>query len=242
MFMVNRPYEAMQLRLLNPESATAIVPWSQVTRASDQVVTRLVVNSQVFRDYTIIQQMKANVEGMLARETGKTLVRKTALSRAYCRVKGINVANDFHNLPFDLKTAERAGVVERMGEFTTTSQPIRIVDTERYIAILKSYYPDEQMDELTETLITEYINKHHGYLQSFEGMPGAHAEVLAVDDVFKKLREKVNNVDNYLGEIEVYTIKIQYPDSKDFLSNFKACKNCDGILRHPIQIHTGRIE
>lgn len=71
-------------------------------------------------------------------------------------------------------------------------------------------------------------------------MPGAHAEILAVDDVFKQLRIRGLDPQKYLHEIEVYTFKTKNPKKDDYLKAFEACANCGDILVPPIKVRTGR--
>lgn len=164
-----------------------------------------------------------------------------AISRATCEIKGITFYNtkEFSNLPFDLNAAIEKKVVIKAGEFTNGSAPIKVTNIDRYILTLKEYYPSK-MDELTEKWIRNYIIKHNGHLQNFNGMPGAHAEVLAVDDVLKQLRAQGLKPEEYLTNIDVYTLKTNRPSKDDFLSEFEACANCSGILDPLINVHTGR--
>lgn len=167
---------------------------------------------------------------------------KVAISRATCEIKGITLYNtrEFSNLPFDLKAAKEKGVVIDTGKFENGSAPIKVTDIDRYIATLNKYYPSE-MDELTEGWIRIYIVKHNDHLQNLNGMPGAHAEVLAVDDVLKQLRAQKLDPEEYLKDIDVYTLKTNRPNKQDeFLKEFPACANCSGILDPRINIHTGR--
>lgn len=165
-----------------------------------------------------------------------------AISRATCEIKGITLYNtsEFSNLPFDLNAAIKKNVVIKTGEFKNGSAPIKVTDIDKYIVVLTQYYPDQKMDELTQQWIKDYIIKHNGHLQNFNGMPGAHAEVLAVDDVLKQLRAQELNPEEYLTDIDVYTLRTNRPSKDNFLSEFAACANCSGILDPRINIHTGR--
>lgn len=166
-----------------------------------------------------------------------------AISRATCEIKGITLYNtrEFSNLPFDLNAAIKENVVIKTGEFKNGFAPIKVTDIDKYIAVLTQYYPDKKMDELTQQWIKDYIIKHNDHLQNLNGMPGAHAEVLAVDHVLKQLRAQGLNPEEYLTDIDVYTLKTNRPNKQDeFLKEFPACANCSGILDPRINIHTGR--
>lgn len=177
----------------------------------------------------------------IARNMKENWKQRIAICRATCKIKGIifEKATDFFNLPFDLNAAIKDKVVAK-GEFDGKSAPIRVIDVEGYLKKLAAYYPDERMDELTKKLIENYLMKHKDHLSNFDGMPGAHAEIVAVDDVFKQLRAQNLDPEKYLDQIEVYTLKANRPSKPDFLSPFEACHNCSGILDPQITIHTGR--
>lgn len=167
-----------------------------------------------------------------------------AISRATCTVEGItfDTTQQFANLPFSLNDAINAQVVfADTSKFAGNSAPIQVIDIDRYISKLAGLYPDEKMDKLTKDLIKNYLVTHKDRLSNFDGMPGAHAEILAVDYVFKQLRARKLDPKTYLSTIEVYTLKTNRPAKKDdFLREFEACANCSGILDPQIKVHTGR--
>lgn len=230
----NNGFEATEQSLLHSSSQI-------IARNSNEQVHKTIANTMVKEERHLNNiaafQAMARARNLLNKEWRS----KVAISRATCEIKGITFHNttEFSNLPFDLNAAKEKGVVVEAGEFTNGSAPIKVTDIDRYIATLNEYYPSE-MDELTEGWIRSYIVKHNDHLQNLNGMPGAHAEVVAVDDVLKQLRAQRLDPEEYLKDIDVYTLKTNRPSKEDFLSEFVACANCSGILDPRINIHTGR--
>lgn len=212
-----------------------------IARTSNAQINKTIANTNV-KETKHLDNIAAFQAMAKARNLDNEVWKKLkAISRATCEIKGITLYNtrEFSNLPFDLNAAIEKNVVIKTGEFKNGSAPIKVTDIDRYIAILNEYYPSE-MDELTEGWIRSYIVKHNDHLQNLNGMPGAHAEVLAVDDVLKQLRAQGLNPEEYLTNIDVYTLRTNRPSKDNFLSEFPACANCSGILDPRINIHTGR--
>jgi hypothetical protein len=139
------------------------------------------------------------------------------------------------------QATEAKAVFADTNKFTGNSAPIQVIDIDRYISKLAGLYPDKEMDKLTEDLIKNYLVTHKNHLSNFDGMPGAHAEILAVDYVFKQLSARGLDPKKYLSAIEVYTLKTNRPAKEDdFSREFEACANCSGILDPQIKVHTGR--
>lgn len=232
------PFQATRVALLNsnPEGKIQIL-----ARNGDQKISKTVVNTRIYEDKrSNLQSFQAELRERIHEVKG--LKNKVAASKATCTIHGIDFesAKEFNNLPFTLNDALKAKVVVQ-GEFTGQSAPIKVVDIEGYIATLKPYYPAEEMDEATERLIKKYLIKHKDNLSNFDGMPGAHAEILAVDDVFKQLRMKGLTPEDFFNEIDVYTVYIKTPKNEEqFLQPFVACRNCSGILDPLINVVTKR--
>lgn len=232
------PFEATRVALLNsnPEGKIQIL-----ARNGDQKISKTVVNTRIYEDKrSNLQSFQAELRERIHEVKG--LKNKVAASKATCTIHGIDFesAKEFNNLPFTLNDALKAKVVVQ-GEFTGQSAPIKVVDIEGYITTLKPYYPAEEMDEATERLIKKYLIKHKDNLSNFDGMPGAHAEILAVDDVFKQLRLKGIKPELHFKDIDVYTVYIKTPKNEEqFLQPFVACRNCSGILDPLINVVTKR--
>ncbi|MCX8587931.1 MULTISPECIES: YwqJ-related putative deaminase [unclassified Gilliamella] len=232
------PFEATRVALLNsnPEGKIQIL-----ARNGDQKISKTVVNTRIYEDKrSNLQSLQADVRERISKEDGWK--SKVAASKATCTIHGMDFesAKEFNNLPFTLKHALKAKVVVQ-GEFTGQSAPIKVVDIKGYIATLKPYYPDKKMDEATEKLIEQYLIKHKDNLSNFDGMPGAHAEILAVDDVFKQLRAKDIKPELHFKDIDVYTVYVKDPKNKEqFGQPFVACRNCSGILDPLINVVTKR--
>ncbi|MWP47972.1 YwqJ-related putative deaminase [Gilliamella sp. Pas-s27] len=240
---LDNPYEATKQALLPPSSKT---PESDqrvqvLARIDNQLYSKTIVNSIIAeaRSFEYIANYPGQVRAKIEKDA--KWKKRVAISKATCTIKGIIFENakEFGNLPFDLQSAIKAKVVVQ-GKFTGNSAPISVIDIEGYIATLRSFYPDRKMDKLTAKLIKNYLIKHKDHLSNFNGMPGAHAEIVAVDDVFKQLRMRGLDPEEYLHEIEVYTFKTKNPKKDDYLKAFKACANCSGILDPLIKVRTGR--
>lgn len=177
--------------------------------------------------------------------SGKTtgdFKREKAQSVAFCDAVGIsqNDAEIFGNLKFEYEDA--ASLFEKIGVWGNNSVGYRISEAniEKYIVLLESKYPKQKMHDLTKKSIRKYMLEHKDYLNNIHGMPGAHAEVVAADDLFRKLDEKPGGVEGNLKNITIVTLKTNRPKKDDFLSPFTACTNCSNILSNQIQIITGR--
>jgi hypothetical protein len=246
---LDNPIEAIDYALSGgllalPDKSASNKKIQVLVRVDDQTSSTTEVDTVIEESYALdnIEKFK-----QMARSSGvedSDWKKLKAISRATCTVEGITfeTTQEFANLPFNLKQATEAKVVfADTNKFTGNSAPIQVIDIDRYISKLAGLYPDEKMDELTKNLIKNYLVKHKNHLSNFDGMPGAHAEILAVDYVFKQLRARELDPKKYLSAIEVYTLKTNRPAKEDdFLREFEACANCSGILDPQIKVHTGR--
>lgn len=229
------------------------IPWqkqgygvlSRTTVIESNNADRVVSNIQKLKESALTQVVDKNV-----------WAKRTAISRATCEIEGIHFenANDFYNLAFGLKEAKSIGLVRvtTLDEVETAKtlgvivdrpdELVRVTDIDKYIATLENKYLKSSklyMNTQTKQLIKTYLVKQDGYFNRWYGMPGAHAEVLAVNDVYNQLEAKGLNPSDYQSKIEVYTLNTQHPDG-NFLYEFCACPNCSGILDYRNIIHTGR--
>jgi hypothetical protein len=246
---LDNPIEAIDYALSDgllalPDKSASNKKIQVLVRVDDQTSSTTEVDTVIEESYALdnIEKFK-----QMARSSGvedSDWKKLKAISRATCTVEGITfeTTQEFANLPFNLKQATEAKVVfADTNKFTGNSAPIQVINIDRYISKLAGLYPNKKMDKLTEDLIKNYLVTHKNHLSNFDGMPGAHAEILAVDYVFKQLRARGLDPKTYLSAIEVYTLKTNRPAKEDdFLREFEACANCSGILDPQIKVHTGR--
>jgi len=104
---------------------------------------------------------------------------------------------------------------------------------------IKNIYGKEpysmKMDSKVEAAIRKYIKENNYELSTFDGHPGLHADVLAVNkgSLDGKSAEKL--------ELAVYRLaKTNKGGTKPQGGEFPACKNCTGIIEHlKVYISTG---
>lgn len=108
-----------------------------------------------------------------------------------------------------------------------------------YMKEIKNIYGKEpysmKMDSKVEAAIRKYIKENNYELSTFDGHPGLHADVLAVNkgSLDGKSAEKL--------ELAVYRLaKTNKGGTKPQGGEFPACKNCTGIIEHlKVYISTG---
>ena len=108
-----------------------------------------------------------------------------------------------------------------------------------YIEEIKNIYNGKpykmEMDEKVEDAIREYIKEKNYEVSSFDGHPGLHADVLAVNSglIAKKPAEEL--------ELAVYRLaKTNKDGTRPQGGEFPACKNCTGIIKYlKVHISTG---
>ncbi|WP_199608602.1 contractile injection system protein, VgrG/Pvc8 family [Flocculibacter collagenilyticus] len=156
----------------------------------------------------------------------KEMSRLAAISRA--QVNGVTITQRaFTNL--------RGSVNNFKGIEQLDDQSYRIVDFNLYIRRVERLYIDsgQQLHPRTKELISKHVGSSgEKTFETFAGIPGLHAEVQAVNDIFNQVKNA------NLKDIDVATFKISKVGSNG--EPFKACSNCGGILRPPINVITGR--
>ena len=131
------------------------------------------------------------------------------------------------NLRFPMKARDDDTVSIADGVLT-------VKDPVKYMNELKALYDNNgtPMHPRTEAMIRAYLLRNEGRgLSTLDGAPGAHAEILALNELFTKAPE-LNVSDITLG-----TMRLR-PDSPE---DFPACTNCSGIL-DGVEIITGRVD
>ncbi len=101
------------------------------------------------------------------------------------------------------------------------------------------YYAE--MDQVIKELIRDYLKRvdHEsgGMIGIFAGLPGCHAEVRAVNNLFNKL--EINPRSLSTKSIQIATYKTQSGNYQ--FTEHKACRNCQGILKD-MNILTGVVD
>lgn len=105
----------------------------------------------------------------------------------------------------------------------------------KYIANSPNGGATDQLNSKTRSLISNYMDEGptgDGTFSSNEGMPGFHAEVRATNNLFNLNEELLEE------DAEVATYKLSGRKKLGSTIPFKACANCSGILKSPINIVT----
>jgi hypothetical protein len=110
---------------------------------------------------------------------------------------------------------------------------------DEYMKEIKDIYKDDpynmEMDSKVKDAILKHIKENNYELSTFDGHPGLHADVLAVN------RGLLDGKSAKELELAVYRLaKSDKAGKKPQGSEFPACKNCTGIIKHlKVHISTG---
>jgi hypothetical protein len=109
------------------------------------------------------------------------------------------------------------------------------VNQDGFISRLESMYSlkNNPMQEGTRSWIRSYIGQENASFLTINGIPGAHAEVQAVNALERAAGTSFN-----VSDVLVSTYKTQNGFGQG--SPFKACLNCGGIIPRSAKITTGR--
>ena len=112
-----------------------------------------------------------------------------------------------------------------------------IEDLDDYIGAIRKHYKNP-MHPQTEDWIRTYVQSTGGVISTRAGLPGAHAEVLAVNHVLNYMADQgVHISSRRLSQIMVATGTL----SRGVGGAFHTCDNCRGILSRLMFVLTGRI-
>ena len=180
----------------------------------------------------------------------KKLKWKKATSRAGLRPDTDTITEQFFNIDgMNLRfTPENISGGKPPGTRHLGGDKFDIPDIDAYLKNLEDEFRSFELDgkalrlELhpkTKGLIKTYLEKSRGKpLSTMDGLPGTHAEVVAVNDLFWKLEKRGIDLESLEpADIEVATRKVGAGKS-GLWEEFPACANCTGILA-PFTVHTG---
>ena len=207
------------------------------------------VNDIYARPKCVLEELKDEARVIIASSDSKELRPKAALARTRCPIKGIE-SRSFVNIKpsgfqyTKLKKQKLAKQEELNNMPGEAGYFYSITDVDQYMFRLNEEYTNVGREIHSEMglLIRDFIGKHNGRFRDYDGLPGAHAEILSTNDVFHQLQDIGENVSAHFKNIEVVTIRLT-PESKQ-LEDFPACLHCSGILHHTtdIKIITDRIQ
>lgn len=118
---------------------------------------------------------------------------------------------------------------------------LRIVDPEKYIALLKSAYQSEgeQLHPLTERWTRQHIKNSHSLLFTQAGAPGAHAEVRVLNAFLFQRNEGVP-VYEALSGLVIHVKRLVSNTLGALGEDFPACSNCSGIIPQWVTVTSRR--
>ncbi len=95
---------------------------------------------------------------------------------------------------------------------------------------LKYHYGSRniQLSDQVRTAIRKHIDDNNGVLNPDDGLPGFHAEVVAVNDIYNQ----ANAVGKAVGHLDIATVRPRTGD------DFPACANCGSILQSLNELKT----
>jgi len=145
----------------------------------------------------------------------------------------------FRNIKLEINELHQDGLTTAITkEVKGESKPFLVINKDKiddYMKKIKDLYKDEpyemEMDSIVESAIRKHIKENNYELSPFDGHPGLHADVLAVN---KGLIDGKS-----AKELELAVYRLQKSDKygkKPQGGEFPACKNCTGII-HYLKVH-----
>lgn len=177
-------------------------------------------------------QVGTDAAEIIAAATSKReLQRLAATSRAGVPDLDIRTLHSFENLRANI--ADFPGV-RHVGDTFTITNP------DAFMVRIRALYEasGHPLHPATEQLILNHVRSAVSF-DTHAGLPGLHAEVRAVNDIFHTLTARGYDVSNFdLGRLQVATYKVAPGFGQG--GEFGACRNCGSILPPLINILTGR--
>ncbi len=180
------------------------------------------------------------LKSQVAQEAAKVIADGGAKGIAYARAASVAsnlVSEPFKNLAGSMFSFPGAQAAETKGEF-------HIPDHDAFIQGVSDAYAaaGQSLHALTEQNIRDYLTntEAHGHtFANFAGVPGLHAEVQAMNDLYNKLPDPAAAVEN--KELAVVTYKLaKTSKGGEQGGEFLACSNCGGIIPENVNVVTGR--
>lgn len=151
------------------------------------------------------------------------------------------MSQSFRNIKLGVNDLHKEGLTKSITKVIDGQKKLVLVikkeKIDEYIEEIKNLYDDDpykmEMDAKVEDAIRKYIKENNYELSTFDGHPGLHADVLAVN------RGLLDGKSAEELELAVYRLD-KSSKGKPQGGEFPACRNCTGIIKHlKVHISTG---